>query len=73
LLLLLLVELFVGVVVLVLLFDRALDGVGVEVVADVENKKSQRVIEKSNGRFIETFTKPKHLAQTLSNRYRIYL
>jgi hypothetical protein len=32
-----------------------------------------RVIEKSNGRLIETFTKPKHLAQTLSNRYRIYL
>ena len=45
----------------------------VEVVADVENKKSQRVIEKSNGRFIETFTKPKHFAQTLSNRYRINL
>jgi predicted acetyltransferase len=45
----------------------------VEVVTDIENKKSQRVIEKSNGRLIETFTKPKHLAQTLSNRYRIYL
>ena len=45
----------------------------VEIVTDIENKKSQRVIEKSNGRLIETFTKPKHLAQTLSNRYRIYL
>jgi predicted acetyltransferase len=45
----------------------------VEIVTDIENKKSQRVIEKSKGRLIETFIKPKHLAQTLSNRYRIYL
>ena len=45
----------------------------VEVVADKDNIKSQKVILKNNGIFIETFLKPPHMEQTLSNRYRIVL
>jgi predicted acetyltransferase len=45
----------------------------IEVVTDIDNAKSQRVIVKSNGVLIELFVKPKHLEQTLSIRYRIYL
>jgi predicted acetyltransferase len=45
----------------------------VEVVTDIDNAKSQRVILKSNGVLIELFVKPKHFGQTLSIRYRIYL
>jgi predicted acetyltransferase len=45
----------------------------VEVVTDIDNIQSQRVVAKNNGFLIEAFMKPKHMAQTLSNRYRIYL
>jgi predicted acetyltransferase len=45
----------------------------VEVVTDIENSKSQRVIVKSNGVLTELFVKPKHFGQTFSIRYRIYL
>ena len=45
----------------------------VEVVTDIDNVKSQKVVTKNNGILIETFMKPPPLEQTLSNRYRIYL
>ena len=45
----------------------------VEVVTDTDNIQSQRVIAKNNGVLLETFMKPTHMAQTLSNRYRIDL
>jgi len=45
----------------------------VEVVTDIDNIKSQKVVTKNNGILIETFMKPPPLEQTLSNRYRIYL